>query len=94
VKEKRTFTAPVAEANFPFSLPAMLKLWLPFFLFSIFHVLANVSSACAVSTSSQSFHLVVENDKVITGGSFNEATGIDSDVAFFVNEPVHHHSKS
>ena len=38
--------------------------------------------------SSQSLVLVVENASVVTGGSFNDATGIDRLVAFFASEPI------
>lgn len=64
------------------------RAWLPFFFCNILQVLANVSSVCAVMISSQSFHLVVEKDIAVIGGSFRDAMGTDRDVAFLVREPT------
>jgi hypothetical protein len=52
------------------------------------HVLAEVSSECAVRMSSQSFDLVVEYDKAMTDGCFSEVSGTVNFVAFLVREPV------
>jgi hypothetical protein len=52
------------------------------------HVLAFVSSECAVRISSQSFDLVVEYDKAVTDECLSEASDTDNVVAFLVREPV------
>jgi hypothetical protein len=51
------------------------------------HVLAQVSSECAVRISSQSFDLVAEYDKAMTDECFSEASGTVNVVAFLVREP-------
>ena len=60
----------------------------PDLLFNMLHVLAQVSSACPVRISSQSFDLVVEYDRALTDGCLSEASGTVSVDAFFVREPV------
>ena len=60
----------------------------PNLLFNMLHVLAWVSSECAVRISSQSFDLVVEYDKAVTDECLSEASGIFDVVAFLVREPV------
>lgn len=52
------------------------------------HVLAEISSECAVRISSQSFDLVVEYDKAVTDERLSEASGTANVVAFLVREPV------
>ena len=60
----------------------------PNLLFNMLHVLAWVSSECAVRISSQSFDLVVEYDKAVTDECLSEASGTVNVVAFLVSEPV------
>ena len=60
----------------------------PNLLFNILHVLAKVSSECAVRISSQSFDLVVEYDKAVMGKCLSEASDTVNVVAFLVREPV------
>jgi hypothetical protein len=52
------------------------------------HVLAWVSSECAVRISSQSFDLIVEYDKAVTDECLSEASGTVNVVAFLEREPV------
>ena len=56
-------------------------------LFNMLHVLAYVSSLCAVRMSSQSLDLVVEYANDVTEGCLSEVSGTDNVVAFLVREP-------
>ncbi len=83
-----TLTVPRAAVTLP-SLPvsAVEKEYFPSRLLRTFQVLANVSSTCPVSTSSQSFDLEVEKDMKLTGGNLRDEMGVDKDVAFFKRDP-------
>ena len=80
-----TVTAPTGAPFFPPSPKP--KTCLPSFLSFIDQVRAKVSSAWAVSMSSQSFALVVEYAMAMTGGNFNEVSGIERLVAFLARCP-------
>jgi hypothetical protein len=70
---------------FPFSvIPSAC--W-PNLLFKWLHVLAWVSSECAVRISSQSLDLVVEYDNAVTWECLSEISGTENVVAFLVREP-------
>lgn len=86
---KQTLMKPafLCEVVFPLS-SARPKAKLPVLLLSTLQLLAYDSSTWAVRTSSHSFDRDVENDIEVTGGNFNEASGIESEVAFFVKGPV------
>jgi hypothetical protein len=56
-------------------------------LFNMLHVLAYVSSVCAVRMSSQSLDLVVEYANDVTEECLSEVSGTDNVVAFLVREP-------
>jgi hypothetical protein len=60
----------------------------PNLLFNMLHVLALASSECPVRISSQSFDLVVENDKALMDECLSEVSGTVNVVAFLVREPV------
>lgn len=59
----------------------------PNLLFNMLHVLAYVSSECAVRISSQSLDLVVEYDNAVMEECLREVRGTDNVVAFLVREP-------
>ena len=63
------------------------KLCFPSFFPSIVHDRAKVSSVCAVRISSQSLARDDECDIEVIVGNFREASGIESEVAFFNREP-------
>lgn len=80
-----TVTAPTGAPFFPpFPKP---NTCLPSFLSFMVQVRANVSSAWAVSMSSHSFARVVEYAMAITGGNFNDVSGIERLVAFLAKCP-------
>jgi hypothetical protein len=91
INEARTLAEPVGF--FFFDPSAKPKLCFPNFLPRTVHVLANVSSACVVSASSQSFVLADEKDMDVIGGNLSEASGIDNVNAFFAKDPVAHVSR-
>jgi hypothetical protein len=81
-------TLIVPGAVFVFLLSTNPRVCFPSLLLSMVHVLAKVSSVCAVSMSSQSFDLVHEYDSVVIGRNFSEVRGIESEDAFFESEPA------
>src|SRR6266481_2663979 len=82
----RTLAEPTGPLFFVPSINP--RLCLPSFLPKTVQVLANVSSECVVSTSSQSFALAEENDKDVICGNLSEASGIDKVVAFLARDPA------
>jgi hypothetical protein len=59
----------------------------PNLLFNMLHVLAYVSSECAVRISSQSLDLIVEYDNAVIDVCLSEVSGTDKVVAFLAREP-------
>lgn len=80
---------PRGERPFPLPLAASAKpkLCFPSLLFCIVHVRAKVSSAWAVSMSSQSFARAEECEMAVRGVNFRLATGIDKLPAFLTRDP-------
>lgn len=86
--ESRTLAEPVGF--FFFDPSAKPKLCLPNLLPRTVHVLANVSSVCVVSVSSQSFVLADEKDIEVIGGNLSDASGTDRVDAFLARDPAAH----
>lgn len=85
-----TLTEPKGARSFalPFPVSANPKLYFPSFFPSIVQERANVSSVWAVKMSSQSFARDGEYDNDVIGGNFNDARGMDKDVAFLTKDPT------
>ncbi len=85
-----TLTEPIGLRSLPFPFPGSKKpnVCLPSRLLSIVHERAKVSSVWPVRMSSQSLERIGEYEMEVIGGNFKEATGIDSEVAFFTREPI------
>ena len=84
MRQGLALTVP-AVLDLPFSTTP--SACLPNLLFSMLHVLALVSSECAVRISSQSLYLVVENDSAVMEECLSEASGTDIVDAFLLKEP-------
>jgi hypothetical protein len=89
-REVLTLATPTRPLSLPLAegLSDIPKLCLPNRFADMVHERANVSSAWVETISSQSFERVVEYEIEVIEGNFRAASGIDSDVAFFTNDPI------